>query len=194
MEPLKATQPVQSCVGSSEERAEMPAVSAQLESIYERYFDFVWRSLRRLGVPLSMVDDATQDVFVVVHRRLDAFQGKSSTKTWLFSIALNVAQHYRRSIARQRREPLDDDAMDLSKVGLEERAVTAEAVRLVYELLEALDDDKRAVFVLSHLEQMPAPEIAQALGIPQNTVYSRLRLARRDFEATLRRHRARGRR
>jgi RNA polymerase sigma-70 factor (ECF subfamily) len=64
----------------------------------------------------------------------------------------------------------------------------------VYQLLDSLDDDRRAVFVLVHFEQMPAPEIAQTLGIPINTVYSRLRLARRDFDAALRRHEARERR
>lgn len=194
METLKATQAIRSRIGGSDEREEARAVSAELEAIYERYFDFVWRSLRRLGVPLSMLDDATQDVFVVVHRRLNEFQRKASLKTWLFSIALNIAHHYRRSLARQKREDLDEDAVDLVGVGLEERAATVEAARLVYRMLDALDEDRRAVFVLHHLEQMPATEIAQALGIPPNTVYSRLRLARRDFEATLRRHMARGRR
>jgi RNA polymerase sigma-70 factor (ECF subfamily) len=170
------------------------ARAIQLTAIYEEYFDFVWRSLRRLGVPLSAVDDAAQDVFVVAHRRLGEFEGRSSPKTWLFSIACNVARHHRRALARRRQQELDEELADLDHVGQEERARTQEAARLVYQLLDSLDDDRRAIFVLVHFEHMPAPEIAQALGIPINTVYSRLRLARRDFDAALRRHEARERR
>jgi RNA polymerase sigma-70 factor, ECF subfamily len=166
-------------------------------AIYEEHFDFVWRSLRRLGVPLSAVDDAAQDVFVVVHRRLSEFEGKSRLKTWLFSIALNVAQHYRRALARRPQEfgrELDEEFVDVGSASPQDETLRAEAARLVQSLLESLDDEKRAVLVLAHLEQMPAPEIAEALGIPLNTVYSRLRLARRQFDAALRRHDARDRR
>jgi RNA polymerase sigma-70 factor (ECF subfamily) len=173
------------------EPGDKAAPSGRLTALYEEYFDFVWRSLRRLGVPLDAVDDATQDVFMVVHRRLGDFEGRSSPKSWLFSIALHVAQHHRRALARRRRQELDEELVDLGELGQEERALVGEAARLVYRLLDSLDDDKRAVFVLVHFEQMPAREIARALGIPINTVYSRLRLARRDFDAALRRHDAR---
>ncbi len=165
--------------------------ATELTAIYEEYFDFVWRSLRRLGVPWSAVDDAAQDVFVVAHRRLGEFEGRSSLKTWLFSIACHVAQHHRRALARRRQQELDEELADFDDVGQEDRARAQEAARLVYQLLDSLDDDRRTVFVLVHFEQMPASEIAQALGIPINTVYSRLRLARRDFDAALRRHEAR---
>jgi RNA polymerase sigma-70 factor (ECF subfamily) len=168
--------------------------TSRLTALYEEYFDFVWRSLRRLGVPLAAVDDATQDVFVVVYRRLSEFEGRSSLRTWLFSIAINIASHYRRARARQRYQELDEELVDPTQVGQEEQALAHEAAGLVYTLLDSLDDERRAVFVLAYFEQMPAREIAQALGIPINTVYSRLRLARRDFEAALRRHGARERR
>jgi RNA polymerase sigma-70 factor (ECF subfamily) len=168
-----------------------------ITAIYEEHFEFVWRSLRRLGVPPSAVDDATQDVFVVVHRRLREFDGKSRVKTWLFSIALNVALHHRRTLARRQPElgpEPDEELVDLGSASPQDETLRAEAARLVHSLLESLDDEKRAVLVLAHLEQMPAPEIAEALGIPLNTVYSRLRLARRQFDAALRRHDARERR
>ncbi|HEX4338588.1 MAG TPA: sigma-70 family RNA polymerase sigma factor [Polyangiaceae bacterium] len=162
------------------------------EAIYEEHFDFVWRSLRRLGVPDAQLDDAVQDVFVVVHRRLPEFEGRSTIKTWLFGIALRVASALRRSAARRPTEPLVEDPPD-EHAGLDADAQreASEAARLVHRLLDSLDDDRRAVFVLTELEEMTAPEISAALGVNLNTVYSRLRLARRDFDAALARHRAR---
>jgi RNA polymerase sigma-70 factor (ECF subfamily) len=163
-----------------------------LEAIYEEHFDFVWRSLRRLGIPDAQLDDAVQDVFVVVHRRLGEFEGRSTMKTWLFGIALRVASVHRRTAARRPTEPLVEDPPDQTANPLADTLTeAAEAARLVRELLECLDEDRRAVFVLAELEEMTAPEISAALGVNLNTVYSRLRLARRDFDAALARYRAR---
>lgn len=166
----------------------------EFDAVYEAHFDFVWRSLRRLGVREAALDDAAQDVFVVVHRRLREFAGRSSLKTWLFGIALRVARHHRRTAARRDADALPDSVADLHSPTPHECAAQAEAVRVLHALLDQLDDDRRAVFVMMELEQMSAPEVTEALGIPLNTVYSRLRLARRDFEAALARHHARGRR
>jgi RNA polymerase sigma-70 factor (ECF subfamily) len=161
------------------------AAGASFELVYNDYFDFVWRSLRRLGVPEASADDALQDVFVVVHRRLGEFGGRSSLKTWLFGIALRVTSDYRRRARRKGgHEPLDEAVIDPAP-GPQEKAVNAEMLGLLDRALEALDDDRRAVFVLAELEQMSAPEIAEALGVKLNTVYSRLRLARQDFERAL---------
>jgi RNA polymerase sigma-70 factor (ECF subfamily) len=162
------------------------------EVVYEEHFDFVWRSLRRLGIADAQVDDAVQDVFVVVHRRLGEFEGRSTMKTWLFGIALRVASVHRRTAARRPTEPLDEDLPDQAgNLPADALSEAAEAARLVHRLLDCLDEDRRAVFVLAELEQMTAPEISVALGVNLNTVYSRLRLARRDFDAALARHRAR---
>jgi len=160
-----------------------------LEELYQEHFAFVWRTVRRLGVPPALVDDAVQDVFNVAHRRLAEFEGRSSPRTWLFAIARRVVADHRRRAARTT-APLPAELED-GAAGPLESAQRAEAARLVHAILETLDEDKRAVFVLADLEQMPAPEIAQALDIGVNTVYSRLRAARAAFEAALLRLRAR---
>jgi RNA polymerase sigma-70 factor (ECF subfamily) len=153
------------------------------DAVYEECFDFVWRSLRSLGVHDASLDDAVQDVFVVVHRRLGDFEARSTIRTWVFGIAVRVSRDYRR---RERRkgglEPLDfETAAGLP--GPDEEAATAEALRQVALILDALDDVKREVFVLAEIEELTAPEIAEALGVNVNTVYARIRAARSEFKA-----------
>jgi len=171
--------------------AEAPAEPpGDLARIYEEHFDFVWRSARRLGVPDSAVDDVVQEVFIVVHRQLASFEGRSSMKTWLFGILRNVVLRQRRSWARRREEALEESAVAADAAPADEHLAEREARRVLHALLAGLDDDKRAVFVLAELEQMSAPEIAEATGLKLNTVYSRLRLARIAFTRAIARHRA----
>jgi RNA polymerase sigma-70 factor (ECF subfamily) len=171
-----------------------PAAPApSFAEVYEAFFPFVWRSVRRLGVAPDGVDDVVQEIFVTVHRRLPSFEGRSSVKTWLFGIALRVVREHRRAL--RRKSP--HSAADAEAVAApddhspQERAAKAEAARILHAILDELDEEKREVFVLAELEQMTAPEIAGALGVPMNTVYSRLRVARQAFEAAVARHRAR---
>jgi RNA polymerase sigma-70 factor (ECF subfamily) len=165
--------------------------------VYEAHFSFVWRSARRLGVLQANADDVTQEIFVVVHRRLTEFEGRSSIKTWLSGIILNVVRaHRRHMLAKHPHSITPGDSADLDAVtdtaeGPHEIASRAEAASLLEDLLAVLDDDKREVFVLAELEEMGAPEIALAIGVPVNTVYSRLRIARQEFAAATARHRAR---
>jgi RNA polymerase sigma-70 factor (ECF subfamily) len=176
--------------GASGEREAVTAgVPTTWEELYDEHFDFVWRSLRRLGVPASGLDDAAQEVFLVVFRRVSNFEGRSTLKTWLFGIAYNVARRSARSGFR-REEPLSEHVASAAS-NQEEAMSRAEAVRALYEVLDGLDADKRAVFVMAELEEMSAPEISEISGIPLNTVYSRLRAARSDFDVALRRRRAR---
>src|SRR5258708_23415591 len=102
---------------------------AGVKEIYERYGDFVWRNLRRLGIGEEAADDALQDVFLVVHRRLADFESRSSVKTWLFGIVLRVAQTHLRT-ARRRRVHVDEQAafIDLESVAMSESDGPAEAV------------------------------------------------------------------
>lgn len=164
------------------------------EEVYDRHFGFVWRNLRRLGVPEASLDDAAQDVFVTIHRRLGEFEGRSALTTWIFAIVLGTARNHRRS--HKRRSPERDgaapDELEAAPHGSpERRAERAEAMRLVALLLDELDEEKREVFVLAELEQLSAPEIASLLGLNVNTVYARIRAAQKAFEAALARHRAR---
>jgi RNA polymerase sigma-70 factor, ECF subfamily len=160
----------------------------ELDRLYVEYFDFVWRTLRRLGVSLVELDDAAQDVFIVLLRRRAEFRGHSSYRTWLFGIANNVAHEYRRKHRRAALDsPISDDQRAERPSPLD-LASSNEALRLIDRFLAALDDDKRAVFISAELEQMSAPEIASALGVKLNTVYSRLRSARQAFYALLEQH------
>ncbi|HKP57561.1 MAG TPA: sigma-70 family RNA polymerase sigma factor [Polyangiales bacterium] len=166
----------------------------QVEEVYEQHFDFVWRTARRLGTPASQIDDVVQEVFVVVQRRLAEFEGRSELKTWLFAITRRVVRAHLRQHARNRSasdEELDDLA-DVQTPDAESQMVADEDTRLLYALLDELDEEKREVFVLSELEEMSGPAIAEALDLHLSNVYARVRVARQAFDAALRRHRARG--
>ena len=166
-------------------------VQVSFAHVYEQHFDFVWRNVRRLGVPDAAVDDLVQEVFIVVHRKLASFEGRSSITTWLYSIVARVVSTYRRA-APQRRHggELPEDLVS-SNTNPHESAARLEAVALLHSFLETLDPERRDVFVLMELEAMSAPDVSVALGIPANTVYSRLRLAREAFEQVVERHHAR---
>jgi RNA polymerase sigma-70 factor, ECF subfamily len=154
-------------------------------SVYEAHAGFVWRVLRGMGVTDSQVEDALQEVFIVVHRRLPEFDGRHSIKTWLFAIAFRVACDQRRRLKRGgAHQPIDDHLRD----GGPDPAETAErleAVRILEQLLDQVDEEKRAVLVLAEIEGMTVPEIAAATGIGINTVYTRLRRARLQLNRAL---------
>jgi RNA polymerase sigma-70 factor (ECF subfamily) len=172
----------------SEQRAALPAIN----EIYEAHFRYVWRCLRSLGVPDAALDDALQDVFIVVQRKLSTFEGRSELSTWLYGIALRVARRYR---ARARAESHAVTEVDTVDSATAESALEhTERLALARRALDALDDEKREVFVLAQVEQMSAPEIATITGVALNTVYSRLRAARAAFAAEVRRIEARTKR
>ncbi len=180
-------------VGATLDEAQPVAmVPPSFDEVYAEHFPFVWRSLRRMGVAEAAIDDAVQDVFLVVHRRLPDFEARSSVKTWLFGIVHRVAHDHRRRVARKGGlEPLAPTLADRGPGPLEQLEAH-EALRELDAALSALDVDKRAVLVLTEIEQMTAPEIAEALGVNLNTVYSRLRAARRELDLALSRRRRGG--
>ncbi len=160
-------------------------------AVYDEHFDFVWRSARRLGVPEASLDDVAQDVFVTVYRRLAEFEGRSQLKTWIFGILRHTISDMRRG---QRRKPtcaLEHEPADGRTPSPQEAAVRSEGVKLLHDALASLPEEQREVFVLAELEQLSSPEIASALEVNLNTVYSRLRAARQEFEAALKRLRSR---
>ena len=167
-----------------------PAAAAfDFAEIYESQFDFVWRSLRLLGVSPESVEDAAQDVFSVASRQLARFEGRSSIRTWLFAILQRVAANHRRTARRKlsRLEPLEDVAVSPEPTP-HARAEAAQALDVVQRFCETLDLDRRALFVLVLLEELPAAEVSQLLGIPVNTVYSRVRSLREGLKYALQGH------
>jgi RNA polymerase sigma-70 factor (ECF subfamily) len=156
--------------------------------LYDSHVAFVWRNLRRLGVPEAEADDRTQEVFVVAYRRLREFEERGhGPRAWLFQIVLRVASGARR---HRRRHPEIPDGGALT--GLQtvpppqaEAVETKQKLAQLDAALGTIDLGRRAVLVLHEIEEMTAPEIAQVLGIPLNTVYSRLRVARAELEQAL---------
>ena len=157
------------------------------EQAFEQHFSMVWRSLRRLGVPEAALDDASQDVFLVLHRRWADFQRQSSLRTWIYGILLRVAGDYakraRRERARWSPEIPELESPADSPDHLYQQRETAAVLRLA---LAQLEDKERQMLVLIDLEERSVVEAAEALGINLNTAYSRLRRARQSFEKALR--------
>lgn len=169
-----------------------PVAVAGFERLYAEYFQLVWRTLHRLGVDACQLPDATQDVFVVVHRQLSRFEGRSSIKTWLYAITARVASDVRRSGRRRPCEKLPPRLV-APEEGPHDAAARSEAVKVLYDLLEGLSDEQRTVFVLAELEDLGPQQMAEILAVNVNTVKSRLKAARRSFDAALARHHARDR-
>lgn len=159
--------------------------------LYRRHADFVWRSLRRLGVHENSLDDLTQEVFLIAFRELPHFEHRSRFTTWLYGIAYNLSRTFIRNAARFPSEPVTDALSEPSAPSPQDALARREAVTTLYAVLDALEPQRRAVFVMAELEQLTAPEIAEITGAPLNTVYTRLRLARREFEGALARFKAR---
>ena len=150
--------------------------------LFDAHFGWVWSTLRRFGVSEGDAPDVAQEVFVIVHSLLGDYDPARPMRPWLFGIAHRVAGRWR-ALARHRRElPMDRpfDAPDPSAAA-DEALEACEARDLVLRALDTIEPPRRAVLMMNLLEEQPMPEVAQALGIPVNTAYSRLRLAREDF-------------
>jgi RNA polymerase sigma-70 factor (ECF subfamily) len=162
------------------------AAPAAFAQVYDEHFTFVWRSLRMLGVADDTLEDAAQDVFTVVSRQLDDFGGRASLRTWMFAIVQRTAANYRRKHRRKVKPlvPLGDVVVGHEPTP-HAHAEAVEAASLIERFCESLDPERRALFVLSLLEQVPAPEVSRALAIPINTVYSRVRALRAGLERVL---------
>lgn len=160
-----------------------------VNALYEAHVDFVFRTLTRLGVESSAIDDAVQQVFLTLHRRRSEFRHASSVRTWIGGIAIRVGREHRRGRARHeaRLNISTPDAIELK--GPDDHLEDAQSLALLLRMLETLEEDQRTVFVLSELEELSSPEIAEMLGVNVNTVSSRLRLARKHINALVVAHR-----
>jgi len=154
-------------------------------TIFEQEFDYVWFTLKRFAVSERDLEDVTHDVFIRVYGHLDEYDPDRPLRPWLFGFAYRTASEYRRR-AYHRAETFEDrvEAADPSP-SVADDLVTRETLRLVWRALNEIDLDRRAVFVLHVIDGCPIPEVSHALGIPLNTAYSRLRLAREQFAKTL---------
>jgi RNA polymerase sigma-70 factor (ECF subfamily) len=174
-------------------RHEPEAIASELDdlaALYAAHREFVWRVLANLGVPQSAVEDAVQDVFLVVHRRKDELEDRGVVRGLLFGIARRVARSHRRRAARPDKLALLPDTA--AGATLDEELARRQAAAIVEVFLDGLDDDRRMIFVLAEIEGMAMPEIAELLGIKLNTAYSRLRLVRQQFHAAVAKHRSAG--
>jgi RNA polymerase sigma-70 factor (ECF subfamily) len=155
-------------------------------AVYEAELDYVWRTLRRLGVPERDLEDLTHDVFVAFYRGRAAYDPSRPLKPWLFGIAFRVSSDFRRRAQHRYEIPSEHEATDHAP-GAEEQYSAKQRRELVMRGLEALEPERRAVFVMHDLDGHSMPEIAQVLSVPLNTLYSRLRLAREQFAAAVKR-------
>ena len=196
--PGNQTTSMGSPVGNALESAAAPSrvVAPEFDAVYEAQVDFVWRTVRRMGVREADTDDVVQEVFVIVHRRLAEFAGRAQVKTWVFKILVHVVRHYWRTHQRKPGDRAAEDPAAIQTLAADHEHSPAamyervEALRVLDRLLAHLDEEKREVFVLAEIEQMTAAEIAEIIEVNVNTVGSRLRAARQEFEKALLRFRA----
>ncbi len=160
-------------------RADAPPTRADFDALYRAHAPFVWRSLRRLGVREAALDDATQEVFVVVHRRFAEFRPGPTERAWLFAIAQRVASDQRRWLRRKGNlMPIPEQAVAEGRSPFE-GAVRREASDWLLAFLDQLDEPRRDAFILSELEQMTFAEVSETLRVNANTIASRVASARR---------------
>jgi RNA polymerase sigma-70 factor (ECF subfamily) len=185
-------------IGSNSE-ADVPAIPPKatvdvppFHTIYKQYLDFVWSSAGHLGAGTDIIDDVVQDVFIVVHSKLASLQRPEALRSWIYGIVRRTVSDYRRS--RRTRDAAgaslsaEPKSSRPSPLDVAERNAELE---LLETILAKLDEPKREVFVMVEILEMTVPEVVQALDVPLNTAYSRLRLARQDFEDALAKHEAR---
>jgi RNA polymerase sigma-70 factor (ECF subfamily) len=161
-------------------------------AVFEAELSYVFNTLCRLGVRPADVEDLTHEVFIAVHGALSAYDPARPLRPWLFGIAFRVASDYRRR-ARFTREVQRDGEGDVADAtpGADERLASEQARRLLLEALDALDAGRRAVVVMHDIDGCSIPEVAEAMSIPLNTAYSRLRLGREQLKAAVKRIRLR---
>lgn len=166
-----------------------PDSKLEFRRIVDEHAGFLWRALRHLGVRERDLEDVCQDVFLVAHRRFPDFRGDSSLRTWLYGIAVRLASEHRRRAHVRREVPTSEPPGADSPASGPERVARSELRDLFNSILDQLDDDKRAVFVLYEIEDLDMKEVSKALGCPLQTAYSRLHAARSFVAAAVRERR-----
>jgi RNA polymerase sigma-70 factor (ECF subfamily) len=174
-------------------KSDAPSTAPDFRSIFESYGTFVTRALRQLEVPSADRHDLRQEIFVIVHRRLHEYDGRAPLRSWIYGICVRMASTYRRSARVRREQACESPEPALSPshdavnhdLGLDSRRAFAHAEAL----LAKLDDEKRRVFVLYEIEGLSMTEVAEEVGCPLQTAYSRLHAARKGMKVLLHRSR-----
>jgi RNA polymerase sigma-70 factor (ECF subfamily) len=166
---------------ASAEAMERPD-APDFRQLYQLYFGFTWRVLGHLGVPAHALDDAVQEVWLTVHRRLPSFEGRSALRTWLFGIAVNVVRNQRRADDRRARYLAALEVTPTPPADPQSLHEGQEAWTLVQGFLATLDEQRRAIFVCNLLEHLSADETAEVTGVDVATVYKRVRSLRHAFK------------
>jgi len=170
---------------------EQTVVKQTFDQVYKDTFAFVWRITKKQGVHESQIDDIVQEIFLTVHRRLPSFEWKCGVKTWVYSITMNVITNYRRTRKRKGSgQSITSDVGDPDLIVDDakspfENSKQAQASKILHHLISQMDQKKAEAFVLSELEGMSASEIAEALKVNTNTVFSRIRASRIEFQELL---------
>ena len=166
------------------------AHARRLSLLVREHFAYVWRLLRRVGLPEGDADDAAQQVFLTASRRLESIQA-GSERAFLYRTALHTASKLRRTVQRRREDPADELELPPEELAMEELLDRRRARDMLDSILEAMSLDLRVVFVLYEVEGLSSTEIAEVVQVPLGTVASRLRRAREDFESRVARIEAR---
>lgn len=166
----------------------------EFAEVYKTYFGFVWSCTRRFGIAESEVEDVVQEIFVVIHARLATLERSEALRSWIYGIVRRTASTYHRAkrVRTSHAEALRTES-DFAYPQIPsplDLAEQSDQVRLLWSLVERLDPLKREAFVMAELDDMTAPEIAAAINVPLNTVYSRIRVARQELEQALLEHEA----
>jgi RNA polymerase sigma-70 factor (ECF subfamily) len=159
--------------------------------VYEGYFELVWRLAANRGIPAGSLDDVAQEVFIVIARKLPEFEGRSSMRTWVAGIVRRVVADF---VRKRGNQPAGDESLEREPAGLGVTSAELErkaAVELLDALLARMPEEQREVFVLHELEELSGAEIAELTNTNENTVWTRLRAARRIFQEGVSRNRAR---
>lgn len=162
-------------------QAELTGGGQTFASLYRRHFGFVWSLTAHFGVPPAAREDVAQDVWLAIHRRIGALRPDASSRAWVASIARNVALHHHRAQGRRLRK----HAALTVVADMTLPPPSTDAIATLEVVLQRMDAAQREVFLLIAVEELSGPEVAAALGIPLNTVYSRLRLARARLAAAV---------
>lgn len=180
----------------NEDLGTLSAAVPPFQTVYSKYFDFVWATARRLGVDSAAIDDVVQEIFIAVHGSISTLQRPEALKSWVYSVARRTVSNHHRAVRARggKGSTVVDDELESNQPTPFEVTQKNADLQLLANLLAELDEPKREVFALVELEEMTVPEVAEALEIPVNTAYSRLRAARLAFEAAVARHDARGKR